>query len=119
MSHFKNKLKQKLARYFRRKHRVNVTIKSTHPEMRIIVNKSNKYVSAQAIAADWSVVAYVSDKSEKADTKTARAMQAGEAMAKKLAEKKIKKVAFDRNWHLYHGRVKSFADGLRQWGITL
>jgi ribosomal protein L18 len=52
MSHFKNKLKQKLARYFRRKHRVNVTIKSTNPEMRVIVNKSNKYVSAQAIAGD-------------------------------------------------------------------
>jgi len=118
MSHLKNKLKQKLARYFRRKHRVNVTIKSTHPEMRVVVNKSNKYVSAQAIASDGSVVAYVTDKAEKAETKTERAMKAGEAMAKKLAEKKIKTIAFDRNWHLYHGRVKSFADGLRQWGIT-
>ena len=30
----------------------------------------------------------------------------------------IKKCAFDRNGYLYHGRVKSLADGVRKGGLN-
>ena len=31
--------------------------------------------------------------------------------------KKIKSITFDRNGYIYHGRVKAFADELRENGI--
>jgi hypothetical protein len=42
----------------------------------------------------------------------------GEAMGKRLAEKKITTVVFDRNGYLYHGVVKALADGARKAGIV-
>ena len=42
----------------------------------------------------------------------------GEAMGKRLVENKINTVVFDRNGYLYHGVVKSLADGARKAGIV-
>ncbi|HCB51833.1 TPA: hypothetical protein DEP21_04685 [Patescibacteria group bacterium] len=36
-----------------------------------------------------------------------------------MKEKNIEKVVFDRNGYLYHGRVKAFADGIREGGVSL
>jgi large subunit ribosomal protein L18 len=41
----------------------------------------------------------------------------GEIMGKRLLEKNIKTVVFDRNGYLYHGVVKAMADGARKAGI--
>jgi len=41
----------------------------------------------------------------------------GEAIAKKALELGIKTVTFDRGGYLYHGRVKSVADGAREGGL--
>jgi large subunit ribosomal protein L18 len=43
--------------------------------------------------------------------------QLGELMGKRLLEKNIKSVVFDRNGYLYHGLVKAMADGARKAGI--
>ena len=40
-----------------------------------------------------------------------------EAMGKKLLDKNIKQVVFDRNGFFYHGRVKQVADGAREAGL--
>jgi large subunit ribosomal protein L18 len=45
------------------------------------------------------------------------ASQLGEIMGKRLIEKNIKTVVFDRNGYLYHGVVKAMADGARKAGI--
>lgn len=119
MSHLTNKLKEKLRKYLRRKVRVNSKIKSQKPENRLIVNKSNLYVSAQLINADGKVLAIISDKKAKGKSKSERAFAAWEDMAKLIISAKIDSVVFDRNGHLYHGRVKSFADGIKKWGIKL
>ena len=34
-------------------------------------------------------------------------------------EKGVKEVVFDRGSFLYHGRVKAFADGLREGGLKI
>jgi large subunit ribosomal protein L18 len=41
----------------------------------------------------------------------------GEAIAKKALELGIKTVTFDRGGYLFHGRVKSVADGAREGGL--
>jgi len=41
----------------------------------------------------------------------------GEIMGKRLLEKNIKTVVFDRNGYLYHGVVKAVAEGARKAGV--
>lgn len=41
----------------------------------------------------------------------------GGVVGKRLLEKKIDNVVFDRNGYLFHGIVKSIADGARKAGI--
>ncbi|HUN64493.1 MAG TPA: 50S ribosomal protein L18 [Bacteroidota bacterium] len=48
-----------------------------------------------------------------------RAKQIGIEVAKRALEKKITSVVFDRNGYLYHGVVKSLADGAREAGLKL
>ena len=119
MSHLTNKFKEKLRKYLRRKARVNSKIKAQKPQARLIVNKSNLYIKGQLIDADGKVLAVITDKKSKGKTKSERAFAAGEELAKTIKTKKISTVIFDRNWHLYHGRVKAFAEGVRKWGIKL
>ena len=119
MSHLTNKFKNKLRKYLRRKTKVNSRVKAKNPEARLIVNKSNLYIKWQVIDANGKVLATITDKSTKGKTKSERAFAAGEELAKTMKTKKISKVIFDRNGYLYHGRVKSFADGVRKWGIKL
>ena len=52
-----------------------------------------------------------------AKTKTEKGVMLGKLLAKKAAEKNITAVVFDRNGLLYHGRVKAFADAVREGGL--
>jgi large subunit ribosomal protein L18 len=44
-------------------------------------------------------------------------VQIGEILGKRLLDKGIKSVVFDRNGYLYHGVVKAMADGARKVGV--
>ena len=41
----------------------------------------------------------------------------GKAIAERLIEKGVKRVVFDRNGFLYHGRVKAVAEAAREAGL--
>ena len=41
----------------------------------------------------------------------------GEILAKRAKEKNINNIYFDRGEHKYHGRVKTFAETLRKYGM--
>jgi large subunit ribosomal protein L18 len=45
------------------------------------------------------------------------AKRLGKYLAEKAASSNVKKVVFDRNGYLYHGIVKSLADGAREGGL--
>lgn len=49
--------------------------------------------------------------------KTEAAKIIGQQVAKRALEKGIETVVFDRGGYLYHGRVKSLADGAREGGL--
>ena len=52
-----------------------------------------------------------------AKTKIDKSIEVGKILAEKAKEKKIKRIVFDRNGFLYHGRVKALADGAREGGL--
>ena len=49
--------------------------------------------------------------------KTTTSVGLGEAFGKRILDKKIKTVVFDRNGYLYHGVVQALADGARKAGV--
>jgi large subunit ribosomal protein L18 len=50
-------------------------------------------------------------------TKTDKSKIIGKMIAEKAGQNNIKKVVFDRNGYLYHGRVKAIADAAREAGL--
>ena len=50
-------------------------------------------------------------------TKTEVAALVGKAIAEKAKKLGVEAVAFDRGGNLYHGRVKSLAEGAREAGL--
>lgn len=107
------RIKEATRKFLARKKRINAKIKSSSPEFRIVIDKSNMFIKAQVLGADGKVICHISDKSIKGANKTDRAQKAGVALAELMKKQGISKAAFDRNGQLYHGRVKALADGIR------
>jgi large subunit ribosomal protein L18 len=47
----------------------------------------------------------------------AGAQAVGKTIAQRLMEKGVKRIVFDRNGFLYHGRIKAVADAAREAGL--
>jgi len=119
MQNLKPTTKGKLANFLRRKNRVNASIKAQHPDFRIVINRSNRYIKAQLLDKTWNVMGFVCDKELKWENKSQKAHEAWLSLAKTIKDKKIEKVVFDRNGFLYHWRVKSFVEGLRSGWVNI
>jgi large subunit ribosomal protein L18 len=59
----------------------------------------------------------VKDSLKEKASKTEKSKIIGKKLAEKALENNIKKVVFDRNGYLYHGRVKAIADAAREAGL--
>jgi large subunit ribosomal protein L18 len=85
------------------------------------VTRSNRRISVQIIddTKGHTLVSASTLEKELRNIKAtvAGAAQLGEVMGKRLLEKNIKSVVFDRNGYLYHGVVKALADGTRKAGV--
>ena len=110
----------KLQRRNRIKNRIRKVVSGTAAKPRLSVFRSNKGISAQLID-DVAGVTLVSTSSltlkDVKGTKIEVAAAVGKALAEKAAKAGIENAAFDRNGYLYHGRVKSLADGAREGGL--
>ena len=111
----------KIERRQRIKYRIKKTVSGTAQKPRLAVFRSNSEIYAQIIddTKGFTLVAASSrDKDLKASgTKTEKAKQVGEAIAKKALAAGIETISFDRGGYLYHGRVKSLAEGAREGGL--
>ena len=76
------KSQDKTRKYARRKHRTNVLSKKLSDKPRLVVKRSNMYIYAQVIATDGAILAQANDRTLKSGTKSERALQVGEAIAK-------------------------------------
>jgi large subunit ribosomal protein L18 len=100
-----------------RKRRSKVKISYNIPV--IVVSRSNKNMNAQLISAVEKKTVFTVQTYKLKGTKSEQAVEMGKVAAKKLQDLKIDRVVFDRNGILYHGRIKAFADSLRENGITI
>ncbi len=85
---------------------------------RLTVFRSNKNIYAQLI--DDSIGKTLISAKYTDDSKVNKVDQAktvGKLIAEKALGLGVKKVKFDRNGYLYHGRVKSLAEAARENGL--
>lgn len=92
---------------------------------RLTVFKSAKHIYAQIIddTTGYTLVAASTlskehmSKAKGIGGNTNGAILVGEVIAKSGLKKGIKKIVFDRNGFLYHGRIKALADAARENGL--
>ena len=101
------------------KARIRGRISGTPERPRLCVFRSNKQIYAQVIDdIAGNTLVSASSKGITEGNKSEIAAKVGEAVAKKAIEAGITTVVFDRNGFLFHGRVKSLADGARKGGLN-
>ena len=118
------KLKAKQAKHARRKRRVRGKISgtATRPRMRVTRSDANIYVQIIDDVAGKTLCSASSLDSEfrsqdKKGSTVEGAQAVGEIVGKRAMDGGINEVVFDRGGNIYHGRVKSLADGARSAGI--
>ncbi|NQT70602.1 MAG: 50S ribosomal protein L18 [Desulfobacteraceae bacterium] len=108
----------------KRKKRIRKNIFGSKERLRLSVFRSSRHIYAQivddtcgdTIAAASSLEKAVKEQ-PKFDNKVAVANYVGKLLGERAVGKGLKKVVFDRNGFLYHGRVKAVSDGAREAGL--
>jgi large subunit ribosomal protein L18 len=116
MSLIRKKEKQKT----RRALRVHAKIRKNATRPRLSVFRSLKHFYAQVIedkSGKTLCACSTVELKDLAGDKKAQARLVGLELAKRAQENKIDKIVFDRGRFLYHGRLKEFADGVREGGL--
>ena len=115
----------KLSTSIRKRYRVSNKVKkvASHDRFRLSIFRSSKNISAQIID-DTKNVTLLSASSVEKDVKSGTKVNkteiskiVAEKLAKKAQEKKITKIYFVRGSYRYHGRIKVFAETLRENGM--
>ena len=112
----------KTQRRFRIKRRFKATISGTSDQPRMSVFRSNREIYAQIIndeTGETLAAASSRDKdlTGKGSSKTEQAGLVGKLIAEKALAAGVTTIRFDRGGYLYHGRVKSLAEGAREGGL--
>ena len=104
------------------KQRIRKIVHGDAQSPRLSVFRSNKGIYVQLIddLSGKTLVAASSADKGIADAKGNKIEQAklvGKAIGEKAVKAGIASVRFDRNGYLYHGRIKSLAEGAREAGL--
>lgn len=112
----------KLVRRQKIRYRIRKKVAGSAQKPRLSVYRSNRDIYVQLID-DVNSVTIASASSRDKDiaaqsgNKVDKSKMVGEAIARKAKDLGIETVVFDRGGNLYHGRVKSVADGAREGGL--
>jgi large subunit ribosomal protein L18 len=112
----------KLDRRNRLRYRIRKTVSGTDQRPRLAIFRSNKEIYAQLIDdVSGKTITAASSRDKEIDVanvnKTDVAKLVGKAIAEKAVKAGVDAVSFDRGGYLYHGRVKSLAEGAREGGL--
>lgn len=113
----------KLARRQKIRYNIRKKIAGTAQKPRLSVFRSNAEIYVQLIDDENSVTLVAASSRDKdiaaqKVTRVEKSKLVGAAVARKAIELGINTVVFDRGGNLYHGRVKSVADGAREGGLV-
>ena len=103
--------------------RIKKVISGTSDFPRLSVFRSNKEIYCQLIDdVNGKTLIQSSSRDKlffvlKLETTMVVAFNVGKVIAEKAIKEGFKKIKFDRGGYLYHGRVKSLADGAREGGL--
>ena len=109
-------------RRIRIKNRIRKVVSGTEARPRLAVFRSNKEIYAQVVddvsgktlaAASSRDKDITKSKGNKAEVATL----VGKSVAEKALKAGVETISFDRSGYLYHGRVKSLAEGAREAGL--
>ena len=102
------------------KFRIRKIVSGTAAKPRLSVFRSNKEIYAQLID-DVNGVTLLAASSREKEIGKGTNVEVATAVGKLVAEKALKAgidtVTFDRGGYLYHGRIKSLAEGARAAGL--
>jgi large subunit ribosomal protein L18 len=112
----------KTQRKYRIRRRIRKVSSGTALRPRLSVFRSNSEIYAQLIDdVNGVTLAAASSRDKSIASKKGSKSEMAAIVGKSIAEKALKagldKVAFDRGGNLYHGRVKSLAEGAREAGL--
>ena len=114
-------LSDKLRKRAQRRHHVRKTLSGTPEKPRMTVFKSNHYLYVQVVddaaGATLAAASTLEEALKGFKRNVEGAGRLGEEIGKRLKEKSVGVVVFDRNGYKYHGIVKAIADGARKAGI--
>jgi len=106
----------------KRRRRVRAKVVGTAERPRISVFRSNRGIQAQLVddLAGHTLAAVSWTESDLRSLKPMeRATKAGEVLAERAKAAGVDTAVFDRGGYRYHGKVKAFADGVREGGLTV
>ncbi len=106
----------------KRRHRVRAKVVGTAERPRISVFRSNRGIHAQLVddVAGRTVAAVSWTETDLRGLKPMeQAGKAGERLAERAKEAGVEAAVFDRGGYQYHGKVKAFADGVREGGLKV
>ncbi len=102
------------------RYRIRKTVEGTAQRPRLAVFRSNKEIYAQLIDDVNGVTITAASSRDKGITtgsKSETAKEVGKVIAQKAMKAGVEAISFDRGGYLYHGRVKSLAEGAREGGL--
>ena len=106
----------------KRRHRVRAKVSGTPERPRISVFRSNRGIHAQLID-DISGRTLAAVSWTEGDLRGLKPMEqagkAGELLAERAKAAGVDSALFDRGGYRYHGKVKAFADGVREGGLKV
>ncbi|MEL6389493.1 MAG: 50S ribosomal protein L18 [Bacteroidota bacterium] len=99
--------------------RIRKKVAGTAERPRLTVFRSNKNISCQLIddLSGTTLLSASSTKMQISEDKSAVAKAVGRQLAEQALQMNIQNVVFDRSGYVYHGRIKSLADGAREGGL--
>jgi large subunit ribosomal protein L18 len=109
-------------RRLRRRRRVRAKVIGTAARPRISIFRSNRGIAAQLIDDERGhTLANVSwtEDDLKGLKKAEQASEAGKLLAQRAKDAGVERAVFDRGGYQYHGRVKAFAEGVREGGLAV
>jgi len=119
-----DRLKRKRLGMLKRRARVKKKLRFANERLRLSVFRSNKHIYAQIVdpvAGKALMGASTLSKKLSGDNSKGKediSKRVGQLIAGMALKDGIKKVVFDKNGFLYHGRVKALADGAREAGLV-